>query len=101
MIAPDHVTLASPAEIELDTSPWLAVFLYQVVPNPHLKNQPRERVDSGTQRPVPEWVDLFYLLVPYAQKREDEQKILGRVIQALGATPVLQGSWLQGGLAGT
>jgi hypothetical protein len=101
LVAPDHVTLVSPEEIELDTTPWLAVFLYQVLPNAHLKNLEPERVDSRTQRPAPTAVDLFYLLVPYAQKREDEHKILGRAIQALSATPVLRGSWLQGSLAGS
>jgi hypothetical protein len=101
LVAPDHVTLVSPGEIELDTTPWLAVFLYQVLPSTHLKNLQPERVDSRTLRPAPTWVDLFYLLVPYAQKREDEHKILGRAIQGLGAAPVLRGSRLQGSLAGS
>jgi hypothetical protein len=98
LVASDHVTLASPADIEVDTTPWLAVFLYQVLPNPHLRNQEAERVNSQTLRPPPHWLDLHYLLVPYAQKREDEHKILGRAVQALTATPVLRGSWLLGSL---
>jgi Pvc16 N-terminal domain len=101
LVASDHVTLVSPAEIELDTTPSLAVFLYQVLPNAHLKNLEPERVGAGTLRPAPTTVDLFYLLVPYAQKREDEHKVLGRVIQSLNATPVLRGSWLQGSLLGS
>jgi hypothetical protein len=101
LVTTDHVTLASPADIELDTAPWLAVFLYQALPNPHLRNLEAERVDAKTLKPAATRLDLHYLLVPYAQKREDEQKILGRVVQALSAAPVLHGSWLQGSLAGT
>jgi len=101
LVASDHVTLASPAEIELDTSPWLAVFLYHVALNADLRNLEPERLDAGHVRPAPTALDLLYLLVPYAQKREDEQKILGRAIQALAADPVLRGSWLQGSLAGS
>lgn len=101
LVATDHVTLVSPAEIELDTNPWLAVFLYQVLPNVHLKNAEPERVNPATRRPAPTMLDLFYLLVPYAQTRVDEHKILGRAIQGLTATPVLRGSLLQGSLAGT
>jgi hypothetical protein len=101
LVASDHVTLVSPAEIELDTAPWLAVFLYQVLPNVALRNAEPERVNVSTRRPVPTTVDLFYLLAPYAQKREDEHKILGRAIQGLAATPVLRGSLLQGSLAGS
>lgn len=101
LVASDHVTLVSPAEIELDTAPWLAVFLYQVLPTIHLRNAEPERVNVSTRRPAPTTLDLFYLLVPYAQKREDEHKVLGRAIQGLTATPVLRGSLLQGSFAGS
>lgn len=101
VVATDHVTLTSPAEIEVDTAPWLAAFLYHMLPNPDLRNVRPERVSGNTLKPPPQWLDLYYLLVPYAQKREDEHKILGRVVQALNATPVLRGSWLTGSLAGT
>jgi hypothetical protein len=101
LVASDHVTLASPADIELDTAPWLALFLYHVLPNPHLVNRGLERIDATTTRQAATAVDLYYLFVPYAQNREDEQKILGRTVQALAAIPVLHGSWLVGSLAGS
>jgi hypothetical protein len=101
LVAADHVALASPADVEVDTSPSLAVFLYHVGLNAHLRSVEPERIDARTFRPAPTALDLMYMLVPYAQKREDEQKILGQVIQALAADPVLRGSWLQGSLAGT
>lgn len=101
LVASDHVTLVSPAEIELDTSPWLAMYLYQVAENPHLKTQEPARIDALTLQHPPVTLDLSYLAVPYAQTRENEHQILGRVIQILGSDAVLQGPLLQGSLAGT
>jgi hypothetical protein len=101
LVASDHVALVSPAEIELDTSPWLALYLYQVGENPHLKGQEPMRVDALTLQHPPVTLDLSYLVVPYAQTRENEHQILGRVVQILGSDAVLQGSHLQGSLAGT
>src|SRR5947209_10728758 len=98
LVASDHITLASPAEVELDTSPWLTLFLYQVLENHHMKNEPMERVDSSRLRQPPLVVDLLYLVVPYAQSRENEHQILGRVLQVFASEPVLRGSWLQGSL---
>jgi uncharacterized protein DUF4255 len=101
LVAPDHVTLASPADIELDTSPWLGLFLYQVAENPHLRNEEPSRPEPSRIDFPPTVVDLNYLAVPYAQTRDDELKIVGRVIQALAAQPVLRGAILQRGLAGS
>lgn len=101
LVAPDHVVLASPADIELDNSPWLGWFLYQIAENPHLKNEDPTRADPARLEFAPTVVDLNYLAVPYAQSRDDELKIAGRVIQALAAQPVLRGAVLQGSLAGS
>ena len=99
LVASDHVTLASPADVELDTSPWLALFLYQITQSPHGKTGGMERVDATHFRPRPTEVDLLYLVVPYAQTRKDEYQILSRVIQVFASRPILDGSWLQGSLA--
>jgi len=101
LVAADHITPASPAEIDLDTSPWLAVFLYRIVEHLQLNNEHMERIGENQARRPPFVVDLLYLVVPYAQSREDEQRILGRVIQVFSAQAILRGSWLQGKLAGT
>src|SRR5262245_7242744 len=101
LVAPDHVVLASPADIELDTSPWLGWFLYQIAENPHLRNEDPTRTQPTQLEFAPTVVDLSYLAVPYAQSRDDELKIAGRVIQALAAQPVLRGAVLQRSLAGS
>jgi hypothetical protein len=101
LVAADHITLASPADVELDTAPWLVLFLYQIVANPHLQNPPLIRTEPGRLQFAPLTVDLLYLVVPYAQSRENEHQIMGRVMQIFAAQPVLRGSWLQGSLAGS
>ena len=101
LVAPDHVTLASPADVELDTSPWLALFLYQVVESAQEKTGGMDRVDATHLRRPPTFVDLVYLVVPYAQTRENEYQILGRVMQIFASQSIIGGSWLQGSLAGS
>jgi uncharacterized protein DUF4255 len=101
LVAADHIALASPADVELDTAPWLTVFLYQVIESPYGKTGGFERVDASQQRPAPTIVDLVYLVVPYAQTRENEYQMLGRVVQIFASQPIIAGSWLQGTLAGT
>lgn len=101
LVGSDHVTLASPVDVELDTAPWLILFVYQVDSNVHLRNELPERLDSATYRPAPAMLDLYYMLVPYASARDTEYQILGRVVQVLASYPVLTGSLLRGSLAGS
>lgn len=101
LVTPDHITLASPADVELDTSPWLALFLYQIAESPHWKTGGMERIDATHLRPPPTVVDLLYLVVPYAQTRENEYQILSRVIQIFASQAIIGSSWLQGSLAGS
>jgi hypothetical protein len=101
LVASDHVTLASPVDVELDTAPWLILFVYQVDANAYLRNELPERIDAENYRPAPATLDLFYMLVPYATARDTEYQILGRVVQVLASYPVLTGSQLRGSLAGS
>jgi hypothetical protein len=101
LITPDHITLASPAEVELDTSPWLTLYLYQIGENPHLKNEDMLRLDATRMQHPPLTLDLYYLVVAYAQSRDNEHQLLGRVLQIFASQPVMRGSWLQGSLSGT
>jgi hypothetical protein len=62
LISADHISLASPADIEMDTSPRLSFYLYQVIENQHLKNQQMQKVDPKRLRYPPLSLNLFYLL---------------------------------------
>lgn len=101
IVAPDHVTLASPADIDLDNNPWLAIFLYQVAENHHLRDLGPERLSDDTMGYPPTVFDLYYLIIPYAATRETEYQILGRAMQTLAANRILKGARLQGSLEGT
>ena len=101
LIPMDRITLSSPAEIEADTSPHLSFFLYQIVENPYLKNQPFHKNNHKTLRLPPLSLNLFYLLTAHAQNRESEQRILGRAMQIIYDHSIISGSLLQGDLIGT
>ena len=100
-VLPDHVTSSSPAEIEFDRAPMLGFFLYQILENQHLKGHGMERIGPGELQHSPTVVDLIYLAVAHAKTRETEQQILGKVIQIFSNRSLLEGSLLQGSLAGT
>jgi len=105
LVVQENVIVESPAEFTFDVQPSLIVFLYQFTENPHFKYQEPGRIASDKnseqiKRP-PFVVDLHYLLVPYAQTRDNEYHILERVIQTLSDYSTLRGSLLQRGLAGS
>ncbi len=100
LIQQDRITAASPADISDDTSPLLSIFLYEVSENKHLKNQGMQETNTGTLRYPPLSLNLYYLLTAYASSRETEHQILGRAMQILYDNSVIQGSLLQGSLAG-
>jgi uncharacterized protein DUF4255 len=97
----DRITTASPADISDDTQPLLSFFLYQIIENPHLKNEGMLETDAGLLRYPPLALNLHYLLTAYASSRETEHQILGRAMQILHDNAILRGSLLQGSLAST
>lgn len=95
LVSPAHIVIASPADMEVTANRQLCIFLYQISENPALRNNPDWRPLTPAHYP-PFPVELLYLFVPYAQEREDEHRILGRVIQTFHDNAVLRGSLLQG-----
>lgn len=91
----------SPKEITVSsgTSTVLSIFLFEVSENTQMRN--REPVDAGPGQvrrfPLP--LDLLYLLTPFASSREDEKKMIGKVMQILYTYPVIPAGILQGDLA--
>jgi hypothetical protein len=95
LVTPDHIVLSSPAEMEVTANRQLCIFLYQITENPALRNNPDRRpADPAFRPPFP--VDLHYLFIAYAQEREDEHRILGRLMQSFHDNSILRGSLLQG-----
>jgi hypothetical protein len=73
-----NISFNSPAEMQAPTGNrrLLSLFLYQVAENVHMRNRNLEAPDPERLVYPPVILDLYYLLTPYAQEREDEFDIL-------------------------
>ncbi len=92
----DSVTLLSPKDLEGTVTNRLSIFLYQIVENAYMKNQPVERIGAGQLKYPPLSLNLYYLLTPYAGETEeirgwDIHTILGRAMQILYDNAILEG----------
>jgi hypothetical protein len=77
----------------------ISLWLYRFTRNASVLNQPPVRVDDELIRqPLP--VDLAYLIAPVTATPENEQALLGRVLQVFTDQPVLRGPDLRDDLAG-
>jgi hypothetical protein len=96
------IDLRSPKEMREDQdTQGISLWLYRVMRNADLINQPlmRPAPDKQLRRSMP--VDLYYLVTPIAPKPEDEQALMGRVLQVFNDHPTLSGGVLKNSLAGS
>ncbi len=108
LINPDSIVLLSPAEVE-DQNIRLTLFLYNIMENPHLKNQEMRNLSPTQLGYPPLTLDLYYLLTAYAsaqipdrtERTLEEHRILGRAMRILYDNAILSGTILQGSMAGT
>ncbi|MCL6460094.1 MAG: DUF4255 domain-containing protein [Gorillibacterium sp.] len=93
------ISFGSPSDIDSSTMK-LSMCLYYLSHSPSMRNSEKEGI-SGTDEFYypPAYLDLYYLLTPYAKDRETEQLILARIFQLFHEHPVLSGSDLTGNLA--
>ena len=98
-----EITFKSPKEIKDDggSTNKVSLFLYQVLDNPHLRNEEPVRVDDSLLQAPPLALDLFYLVTPYSEDKTQEKYIIGKVIQIFYDNAVRNGTILQGALAGS
>jgi hypothetical protein len=94
----NSLTLLSPKE-KLGTH-RLSLFLYQIVENPHMKNQPLQRITEDKQNYPPLALNLYYLLTPYAVETDeirtwDRHTVLGKVMQVFYDNATLEGTELR------
>ena len=98
------IVLVSPRELRDASRPptppnGVSLWLYRVARNPDLLNHAPEVVDSSVRRhPIP--VDLHYLISPIAATPDNEQALLGRVLQVLSDHAIVRGADLRDDLAG-
>lgn len=93
----DDITLKSPKDME--DSHRLSLYLYHIVENPYMKNQPMERVNNNRLKYSPLSLNLYYLLTPNPKVKINDkdiatveiQQILGRAMQVLYDHSILEG----------
>jgi hypothetical protein len=102
-----EVSLLNPDEMNAAGITGLSVWLYRVVRDEQLLNQPPVRVAPGAIRPTPLPVRLHYLIAPLiggdggTVPIETRHHVLGAVLQCFYDRPLISGAGLSGDLAGT
>jgi hypothetical protein len=102
-----HVRLQTPAEMmENNGDEGLSFWLYRVVRDEELLNDPAQRISPTRLRPPPLPVRLHYLVTPVTNRDnegdpETEQYVLGKVLQLFHSKPMFRGADLRGQLLGT
>jgi hypothetical protein len=99
------ITLESPAAVAPDTR--VSLFLYRIVENPDLKNEPMRILDARTSMLPPLSLNLHYLVTGYASpdipdpalRRLEAQEILGKAMRILYDNGIIAGTKLRGSLA--
>jgi hypothetical protein len=87
------IDLRSPKEMrEANNALGVSLWLYQVTRDPDLQNHPPQRVSSFQTRNQPLPLYLHYLITPIRDNEEDEQVLLGRVLQVFNDHGRLQPS---------
>jgi hypothetical protein len=95
------IDLRSPKEMREDkNSSGVSFWLYRVSRDPDTLNLQvrRTQPDRISRQPIP--LHLYYLVTPIRTRPEDEQLLLGRVIQVLNDHSILRGTDLIDTLAG-
>jgi hypothetical protein len=94
----DQISLSSPEEIEQDKK--LSLFLYQVSENAFLKNEEMRSLNTKKLKYAPLFLNLFFLVTPHTQNRNNDHIILGKVMQIFHDNSILRGSVLHENLVG-
>ena len=84
MMPSESIVLAPPTNLAGGSDRRLSLWLYQVVENAALKNQPMQRGNTDEEErfpPLP--LTLLYLLTPTTGSIEQDQRILGIAMQTL------------------
>ncbi|MEP6832340.1 MAG: DUF4255 domain-containing protein [Gemmatimonas sp.] len=104
-----QVSLNTPEEMKEARLQGLSLWLYRVMRDDTVLNQPPVRSSDTSMIPTPLPLRLHYLITPIVNvleadpgsSPESEQTILGKAMQLLHVKPVLQGSDLKNSLIGT
>jgi hypothetical protein len=95
----NRISLESPFDLKDDNAIRLSIYLYRVVEDPYLKNQPPIQEAGRRQRRAPLTLDLCYLVTPLVGSPEEQQIVLGKVMQVFHDRAVLEGTDLTPAMA--
>jgi hypothetical protein len=95
------IDLRSPKELSGAGATTVSLWLYRVARDPDALNRPglRNAPNQRLYQPLP--IHLYYLVTPMSAQPDDEQVLLGRVLQVCNDHAVLRGADLQDSLAGS
>jgi hypothetical protein len=93
------IDLRSPKEMRKASSSGVSLWLYRIARDPDLLNRPPVRPSPNIQTQPGLPLHLFYLVTPMLAVTEDNQTVLGRVLQVFNDYSTIQGADLQGTLA--
>jgi hypothetical protein len=100
-LAGTTIDLRTPEELrKANANNVISLWCYRVNRSADLLNQPDKRIPPNRikRRPFP--FELHYLITPFATASEDEQTLLGRVIQVLNDHTVMRGPDIPASVAG-
>lgn len=86
-----RISLRSPHELKDDDSVRLSVYLYRIVEDAYVKNQPMYPGPGRRLRRAPLTLDLYYLVTPLVGTPREQQVVLGKVLQVFHDRAILQG----------
>jgi hypothetical protein len=93
--SPKQIMLHSPTDAQTKPAK-ISVFLYNVTEISSMRNQPQPQNPEKPRTLM--YLNLHYLITPLTKSAEDDQILLGKILQVFSQTPVIRGSQLQGSL---
>jgi len=81
-------------EAKIKDKTKISIFLYNITELTSMRNQHQD----SQKPPTLLYLDLHYLITPIAESVEDNQILLGKIMQTFAQTPILRGADLQGSL---
>ena len=95
----NRLSLQSPFDLKDDNAVRLSLYLYRVAEDPYTKNQAPQQTAGLRQRRAPLSLDLSYLVTPLVGSPEEQQIVLGKVMQVFHDRAVLEGPDLGAAMA--
>jgi hypothetical protein len=80
----------SPPDDDLPDTALLSIYLYHIEPDPQLRNQPPLADGTTGLLRAPLALQHHFLITPLLQEEDQNQLILGRVLQALHDNPFIE-----------